>query len=212
MDGDWRNRDSQSLPYRIITYFTLGTPYEQEVENLVNSLKRFNLPWHVFEVPSRGSWIKNVQINEEVILEAMDIYPDRAIVSLDADAVVQRYPALFETLGDSNCDFAAHYHVWPKGNRKELFCSTMYFKNCDLTKEFLTDCLNRYKEVPTTRQQPNMMAVFDGIGVQRIQHWRKRLKFTNLPPQYCKIFDLMGEIKYPVIEQFQASRRFKKFV
>ena len=209
MDGSGRNRDSQSLPYRIVTYYTLGTPYEKEIENLIDSIKRFNLPYHIFEVPSRGSWIKNVQINEEIILEAMDIYPDRAIVSLDADAVIQRYPALFETL---DCDFAAHYHIWPKGNRKELFCSTMYFKNCSDTRIFLLDCLKRYRENPTTRQQPNMMAVFEGRYRTSVPSWRKRLKFTNLPPQYCKIFDLMGEIKYPVIEQFQASRRFKKLI
>ncbi len=209
MDGEGRDRGPVSLPYMIVSYFTKNTPYEKEIENLINSLERFSLPYSIFPVPSRGSWIKNVQINEEIILMAMGMFPDKAIVSLDADSVVQRFPALF---GSLDCDFAAHYHIWPRGNRKELFCSTMYFRNCDLTKEFLRDCLNRYKEVPTTRQQPNMMAVFDGIGVQRTQHWRKRLKFTNLPPQYCKIFDLMGDIKFPVIEQFQASRRFKNQV
>lgn len=209
MDGDGKERDPQSLPYMIVSYCTIGTPYEEEIKNLIDSLERFCLPFYIYEMTNRGSWIKNVQINEEIILDAMDRYPDKAIVSLDADSVVQRFPALF---GSLDCDFAAHYHIWPRGNRKELFCSTMYFRNCDLTKEFLRDCLNRYKEVPTTRQQPNMMAVFDGIGVQRTQHWRRRLEFTNLPPQYCKIFDLMGDIKFPVIEQFQASRRFKRLV
>ena len=206
MDGNGRNRKAEDLPYVIISYFTKGTPYEQEIENLHESLHRFNLPHLIMSAPSRGSWIKNVQINEELILKAMEDCPGKAIVSLDADAVIQRYPALFETL---DCDFAAHYHIWPKGNRKELFCSTMYFKNCSDTRIFLLDCLKRYRENPTTRQQPNMMAVFEGRYRTSVPSWRKRLKFTNLPPQYCKIFDLMGEIKYPVIEQFQASRRFK---
>lgn len=195
------------LPYVIISYYTRGTPYEKEVENLRESLERFDLSYEIYEVPSRGSWIKNVQINEEIILRAMDAFPGKAIVSLDADSVVQKYPALFETL---DCDFAAHYHIWSRGNRKELFCSTMYFRNCGLTREFLNDCIERYRQCPTTRQQPNMMSVFEGKWGNRV--WRKELKFTNLPPQYCKIFDLMGEIKYPVIEQFQASRRFKKLV
>ena len=211
MDGqDHRDRDPRSLPYMIISYFTMNTPYQEEVKNLIGSLKRFNLPYHIYYVRSRGSWIKNVQINEELILKAMSEFPDKAIVSLDADAVVQKYPALFETL---DCDFAAHYHIWPKGNRRELFCSTMYFKNCSDVRIFLLDCLKRYREFPSTRQQPNMMSVFEGRTHQgSVPSWRKRLKFTNLPPQYCKIFDLMGEIKYPVIEQFQASRRFKKLV
>ena len=206
----YRDRDPSSLPYVIVSYYTKDTPYEKEVENLHESLHRFNLPHIILSVPSRGSWIKNVQINEEIILDAMEVYPDKAIASLDADSVVQRYPALFETL---DCDFAAHYHVWPKGNRKELFCSTMYFKNCSDTRIFLLDCLKRYREFPSTRQQPNMMAVFEGRTHQgSVPSWRKRLRFVNLPPQYCKIFDLMGDIKFPVIEQFQASRRFKKLV
>lgn len=201
------DKDPRDLPYVIVSYFTIGTPYEQEVENLHESLHRFNLPHIILSVPSRGSWIKNVQINEEIILQAMEVYPDKAIVSLDADSVVQRYPALFETL---DCEFAAHYHIWPKGNRKELFCSAMYFQNCSHSRMFLLDCIKRYKEHPSTRQQPNMMAVLEGRWGNIT--WGKMLKFTNLPPQYCKIFDLMGEIKYPVIEQFQASRRFKKLV
>lgn len=210
MDGqDHRDRDPSSLPYVIVSYYTKNTPYEKEIENLHESIHRFNLPHVLLSVPSRGSWIKNVQINEEIILQAFEVYPDKAIVSLDADSVIQRYPALFETL---DCEFGAHYHIWPKGNRKELFCSTMYFKNCDITKLFLEDCLLRYKECPSTRQQPNMMSVFEGRWDNVMYQWRKVLKFTNLPPQYCKIFDLMGEIKYPVIEQFQASRRFKKLV
>lgn len=201
------DRDPWSLPYVVISYYTKYSPYEGEIQNLVQSLQRFNLPYHIYCEPSRGSWIKNVQINEELILRAMGQYPGKAIVSLDADAVVQRYPVLFETL---DCEFGAHYHIWTKGNRKELFCSTMYFKNCDSTKLFLQDCLLRYKQVPETRQQPNMMAVFEGRWGSTV--WRNLLKFTNLPPQYCKIFDLMSEIKFPVIEQFQASRRFKNKV
>jgi len=209
MNGNGRDRNPQSLPYVIVSYYTANTPYEQEIENLHDSLHGFQLPHMTYRVPNRGSWIKNVQINEEIILQAMSEFPGKAIVSLDADSVVQRYPALFETL---DCDFAAHYHTWPKGNRRELFCSTMYFKNCSNSRIFLLDCLKRYREFPTTRQQPNMRAVFEGAYRTSVPSWRKRLKFTNLPPQYCKIFDLMGDIKFPVIEQFQASRRFKKSV
>lgn len=207
MDGNGRDRQAKDLPYVIVSYYTRNTPYEQEIENLHESLHRFQLPHYIFRVANRGSWIKNVQINEELILKAMEDCPGKAIVSLDADAVIQRYPALFETL---DCDFAAHYHIWPKGNRKELFCSTMYFKNCSLTKLFLNTCLQRYRKYPSTRQQPNMQAVFEGRWSDIV--WRKALYFLNLPPQYCKIFDLMADIKYPVIEQFQASRRFKNQV
>lgn len=197
------------LNYVIISYYTLNTPYAIEIEGLRKSLEKFKLPYKIYPVSSRGSWIKNVQINEEIILQAFDEFPGKAIVSLDADAVVIKYPALFEGL---DCDFAAHYHMWPKQARTELFCSTMYFQNTEITRHFLEDCLRRYKECPSTRQQPNMQAVFNNQWSRRSTVYRKEMKFVNLPPQYCKIFDLMADIKFPVIEQYQASRRFKKLV
>jgi hypothetical protein len=199
----------RELPYVIISYYTLDTPYQTEIKNLRASLEKFRLPFHIYGVLSRGSWIRNVQINEEIILRAFDDFPGKAIVSLDADAVVIKYPALFECL---DCDFAAHYHTWAKQARTELLCSTMYFQNTEITRHFLEDCLRRYKDCPSTRQQPNMQAVFNNKWSRRSTVYRKEMRFINLPPQYCKIFDLMADIKFPVIEQYQASRRFKKLV
>lgn len=198
---------TSELPFIIISYYTVNTPYQVEIQNLRKSLEEHELPYKFYPVPSRGSWIKNVQINEEIILMAMDDFPGKAIVSLDADAVVRLFPSLFL---DLKCEFAARYHEWPKQARHELLCSTMYFRDTPNTRAFLKDCLARYKQVPHTRQQPNMQAVFNGQWGET--KWRKVLDFVNLPPQYCKIFDLMGDIKLPVIEQYQASRRFKKLI
>ena len=36
--------------------------------------------------------------------------------------------------------------------------------------------------------------------------------FTELPDTYCKIYDIMRDVKDPVIEHFQASGRFKRRV
>ncbi len=198
----------RELSYVIISYYTTNTPYQIEIQKLRESLERFRLPYKFYPVASRGSWIRNVQINEEIILQAFTDFPGKAIVSLDADAVVIKYPALFECI---DCDFAAHYHAWPKQSRTELLCSTLYFQDTPITRDFLNDCLRRYFEYPATRQQPNMEAVFNYQWKGK-HHYRKEMRFINLPPQYCKIFDLMADIKFPVIEQYQASRRFKKLV
>lgn len=185
----------------VSSYYTKGTGYENEIQNLISSLAKFKIHSHIEAIDSQGSWIKNVHYNHKVILDAMDLYPDRAIVSLDADAVVHKYPELFDHL---DCDFGAHMHFWgqrPIGRQFELQCSTMYFANNGKTRAFLRECQKRHKIHPQDSQQPNMQEV--------LRAWDKKIKFKNLPAQYCKIFDLMREVKDPVIEQFQASRRFK---
>lgn len=184
----------------VISYYTVGTGYEIEVENLRASLNKFQIEHYIEGIKSRGSWVKNVHYNNELILKAFDMYPGRAIVSLDADAVVERYPALFDTL---DCDFAAHLHKWNSG-REELFCSTMYWQGNNTTRSFLKETLVRHVQYPRETQQPGMFAT--------LKKWGKSIRFTSLPPQYARIFDLMSGVKFPVINQYQASRRFRKEV
>ena len=184
----------------IVSYYTVGTGYEKEIENLKRSLNLFELPHHIEGIKSQGSWIKNVHYNNELILKAFDMFPDKAIVSLDADAVIERYPALFDTL---DCDFAAHMHTWKSG-RIELLCSTMYWQGNATTRAFLAGVIERHRQYPGETQQPGMLAT--------LKAWENRIKFVTLPPQYARIFDLMESTKYPVINQYQASRRFRKEV
>lgn len=189
------------MDWIVISYYTVGTGYEIEIEKLRQSLIKFELPHHIEGIKSRGSWIKNVHYNNELILKAFDMFPDKAIVSLDADAIVERYPALFDTL---DCDFAAHLHVWNSG-RQELLCSTMYWQGNRTTRAFLKDVIARHRSYPQETQQPGMLGT--------LRSWEEgRIKFVSLPPQYARIFDLMESVKYPVINQYQASRRFRKAV
>ena len=184
----------------VVSYYTIGTGYEKEVEFLRESLIKFQITHHIEGIKTRGSWVKNVHYNNELILKAFDMYPGKAIVSLDADAQVERYPALFDTI---DCDFGAHLHTWKNG-REELLCSTMYWQGNDRTKAFLRDALKRHVSYPQETQQPGMFAT--------LKKWGKKIRFQSLPPQYARIFDLMEGVKFPVINQYQASRRFRKEV
>lgn len=188
------------MKWIVISYYTVGTGYEVEIENLRQSLIRFELAHHIEGIKSRGSWLENVHYNNELILKAFDMFPDHAIVSLDADAVVERYPALFDTI---DCDFAAHMHTWKSG-RVELLCSTMYWQGNKTTRAFLKEAIERHKQYPRETQQPGILAT--------LKSWKDWMKFVSLPPQYARIFDLMASVKYPVINQYQASRRFRKEV
>lgn len=182
----------------IISYATRNTGYEGEIKRLEESLIKFELPFEIEFIDTLGSWVKNVHYNHELILKMMEKYPDKDIVSLDADAVVNKYPALFDTI---HCDFAAHFHEWKHG--RELFCSTMYIANTNKMRAFFTACIQRHEKFPNERQQPCVQAT--------LAEWENEVMFMNLPPQYANIFDLVN-VKFPVITQYQASRRFKKEV
>ena len=188
------------MEWIVISYYTVGTGYETEIKNLERSLIKFKLPYHFEGIQSRGSWIENVHYNNELILKAFHMFPDKAIVSLDADAVIERYPALFDTL---DCDFAAHMHTW-KSERTELLCSTMYWQGNETTRKFLEEVIDRHRRYKFETQQPGML--------KTLRTWGNRIKYVSLPPQYARIFDLMESVKYPVINQYQASRRFRKAV
>jgi hypothetical protein len=47
------------------------------------------------------------------------------------------------------------------------------------------------------------------IMLEKGEYEKKGLKVVNLPAEYCTIFDLMVDVPDPIIEQFQASRKFK---
>jgi hypothetical protein len=101
---------------------------------------------------------------------------------------VHSYPALFDEI---DADVAAHHK-----DRKELLGSTLYFKNCDATKELV----DRW-HVETRKLLPHHFA--DQIALQQLV---KEYRFYELPPSYCQIFDHMAHNGVPVIEQLQASR------
>lgn len=190
----------------IASYYTINTGYEKEVEKLKESLRKLNLPYYIQPIKSQGSWVKNVHYHDQFILETMDLYPDKAIVSLDADVLVYKYPIYFDVLEESDNDLSIHLHYWktrPVDQQWELQCGVMFFQNNWKARQFINACIARHKKNPQDRQQKNYKAVWE--------YWTKNrlIKWINLPPQYCKIFDLMRGVQDPIIEQFQASRRFR---
>jgi hypothetical protein len=78
----------------------------------------------------------------------------------------------------------------------------MFFGNTDAAKGFLDECVAVDERWPNRRGAYNVAEAFEA--------WRGRLRFVELPAQYCKIFDLMAGVQDPVFEHFQASRAFRR--
>jgi hypothetical protein len=187
----------------VTSHYTLNTGYEKEVENLRRSIQLWNLDSRIHSMPSLGTWRANSNYCSRLIAAALEEFPGRDILRVDADAVFCREPVLFVD-PTFDADIAAHVHEW-RGGRKEMLGGTMYFRN---TKE-VRDLVGKWAKICTRGnrcKERNGDLLYEMV---RSRTFGDGIRFVSLPPEYCKIFDLMGEVREPVIEHFQASRRFK---
>ena len=180
----------------IISYYTKGTEYEIQVEQLKTTLKRFNLENDVVGIPDKGSWHKNVYYKPHFIQRMMRKYPDRSIVYVDADAKIRMNPVLFN---DFKYDFACYFHA----QRKELLSGTLYFGNTKKAHDLVNEWIKEDKLHPNTNMpQKNLRTVFD--------REKSKIKWKALPVEYCMIFDSRSRYQAsPIIEHFQLSRQYK---
>ncbi|MCK4793140.1 MAG: hypothetical protein KAV87_55935, partial [Desulfobacteraceae bacterium] len=94
------------------SYYTKNTGYGKQIEELKDTLRRFNLESDIKGIKDLGDWYKNTYVKSLFVVQTMKRHPDRSIVFVDADAKIRRSPVLFN---DYDCDFAFHNY-----NKKEL--------------------------------------------------------------------------------------------
>lgn len=186
----------------VISYFTSKTPYQEEAKKLEGSLKKFNIPHRIMEMPNLRDWQKNTHQKAVFIRKCMDIfYNTEFLVWVDADAIFHKYPVLFDQL---DCELAVHFRNWKHG-RDELLSGTMFIKNCSAMKDIVNEWIQVNRKNKGTWEQRNLQRV-----IKRVDHL---MKIVKLPVEYCCIFDDEKREKIdPVIEHFQASRRFRRMI
>ena len=162
----------------IISGYTLNTDYEEEVKDLVASLKKYNLPHKIYPYESRGNWTKNTMVKAELIQLAMKQFPDKVIVWLDADAIVLGEPKFFFSLAQQKFDLCCHYL---KSNRRklprELLSGTIAFAPTKTAKN-LVDQWVMQKTV--NWDQKILQELVDGP-------FQRDLTILELPAEYIKI-------------------------
>jgi hypothetical protein len=182
--------------FRIVAFYTENTPYEDEVVHLEESLKRHGLKYIIYKRSTRGSWVANCAQKPEIILNALTC-SSSDVVYLDADAVVDSYPTIFDTI---DCDIGVHFL-----RGKELLSGTLYFKNCPKIMKLVYDWQEAQKKSPDVWDQKILQQVLDDHPEIRISH---------LPESYIKIkgYKRTKDTATPVIRHNQASRRFKGII
>lgn len=180
------------MKFKIISGYTIDTPYELEIKNLISSIKKYNInDYEIIKFNSFGSWTKNCQYKANIIysqLKKINI----PIVWLDADAILYDYPDLFDNI-DEDIAFCDYYGGVASG--------TLYMRptisNINLCEEWIS--LN--SKNTNVFDQKNLT-----ILIQKYN-----LKYFRLPVSYCKI-DFAHCNEKIIIGQNQASRRFKKLI
>ena len=192
--------------FKVVAYYTLNTPYEEEVENLRSSLKYFNIDHHIKGIQNLGNWYRNTQYKANFIQEMLDKFKGQDLLYTDADSIIRQSLVLFK---DIECDIAVRYLKWKYnklGPDGQLASGTIYFSNNDKVKEVVRRWIGKHK---------GESKLYDQVTLQQvISDCKKELGLVvyKLPIEYCEIHKGPFATGKPVIEHFQSSRRFKRIV
>jgi len=182
------------MSYLIVSYYTHNTIYEGKAQKFVQSLQKFNIPYHVEGIESLGNWQKNTGYKPTFVKNMLLKFPETNIVWVDCDAEFFAYPILFDNL---SCDVAAYVYDGKEYNKAdwipELLSGTVYFRNSPKVFAIVEQWEKLCKEQPKIWDQKHLEAVL-------------KKDFELLPGEYCKIMDKMKYIKSPIIVHYQASR------
>jgi len=195
----------------VSAFVTEGTAYELILATqLLPSLDKLGLKYHIEVVENLGSWLKNVAQKPLTILHTMEKYPSYNIVVLDADSEVLQFPKLFNEISDEY-DIALHtlnWNEWYKNgsNVMETLSGTIWIKNNEKMREFVKEWYLLAENSHTWEQRV----------LASLLEERKDIKIYPLPISYCAIAT-MPDGKEPLFKidniyilHHQASRQNRR--
>jgi len=153
------------MKYIVISYYTKNTPYETEVERLIESLKRFNIEYDIIGIDNLGDWQKNTMYKATFILSMIRKYAPRPIVWLDVDAILKDKPIFLDMI---DADAAFYYRT--DGGRVpripedcELISAAMYFEPNEYTEMLLKMWIEENKKNERDLEQHKLMSSMDHL-------------------------------------------------
>jgi hypothetical protein len=203
--GDNSNLDNMM----VVGYYTVDTPYEEEAQNLLASLNKLGINHDISGVKTLGNWQANTRFKAGFMLDMLIKHPNHRLLYVDCDAVVHTMPDLFKNY---NCDIAVRWQDF-RWRKNECLSGTIYMENNSRTKhlcELWRDINVNEGNASSRMEQWNLDEV-----ITQMKAGDTEFTVKNLPAEYTFIFDSMKAMyptAIPVIEHFQASRRFKSNV
>ncbi len=193
----------------VVGYYTVNTPYEEEAKKLLRSLNKLGLNHDISGVNTLGNWQANTRFKASFMLDMLIKWPNHRLLYVDVDAVMHSRPDLFKNY---YCDIAVRWQDF-RWRKNECLSGTIYMENNLRTKricELWRDINIAEGNLSNRMEQWNLDTV-----INQLKNEDPQFTYKNLPPEYTMIFDSMRGMYpniVPVIEHFQASRRFKKDV
>jgi len=181
-------------PYPIfVNFYTGDNGYGDYSDKLIASLNKFKLPYYIVEINSKGhKWTRICQQKPHVLLKVMNKYPKKNVVWVDADAIIEQEPILFNTIDKS---LGVHY----VGG--EFASGTLFFKNNKISRNIIDDWIKENEKNSNS---------WDQITLGKIVNTKYKEHEYILPKEYCSIFDKRGYKNIDrVISHWQASRKLK---
>lgn len=183
---------------KIISFYT--PDYKQDIDNLICSLKKFNIPYDIEELPKvkplkvNDTWVVNCAEKAKFINHKIRQVKD-TVIWLDADSIVIKYPKYFDVIEE---DIAVYYEY-----QLRLKSGTILFKYNDTVLEVLDRWQKQCELAPTTFDQIHLQHIIKGF-YQELH----KLSVFFLPDSYCWMKDVT-KVGEPTILHTQASRRFR---
>lgn len=183
---------------KVIGYYTINTPYEEEYQEIKKCLDSYSINYHFYGIDNKGKWELNCGMKSTVLRRALDEHGDN-ILYLDVDARIMRQPP-FEEIEKDTPGFC----VWnPKWHPNELNSATMYFPNNDLSRRVLDCWIEEQKKQPMMWDQQVLEKIY-----KRFDHFLLHYDWFNILGKTGPDSRLL-ETENPIILQTQCSRRNK---
>lgn len=191
----------------VISFYTLGTPYEEEVKNLVDSCLKFEIETDIVGIENLGSWEKNCAMKPPFILQKLQEH-NRPVFWVDADAVFRHEPDFTEFNG---YDISVRLNEFlPLDHPSRIVSNAVYVDTTGLP------VIEKWRRLTEQgMNEPGRILEFWDQMALRDALQQSSIRFYPMPLKYSKIFDfddLFISESEVVIEHFQASRRLKHVV
>lgn len=178
---------------------------------MIDSCKSYELPIEIEGVDSFGSWELNCAFKPFFILKKLSEL-NRPLLWIDADGAfvnMPRWIAAFEG------DFSVRIHEdLPLNHPSKVISSTIFVRPSEqgirLVRLWAKECEKQLLDPNRKEEFWDQVALREAI-FSKSHH----ATIHALPHAFAKIFDHpkdMHEVANPIIEHYQASRRFKNLV
>lgn len=195
--------------WAIVSFYTSGTGYENEIKKLIESMREFNLSYYIVAYPPLGTWRRNLNYKSLLIRESLNAFPSLDVVFIDADAIIRKNPVLFDELSESDAFDIAIFRLAKRGiEPNELVASTIWIKNNEVARKIVDRWHSIATRTPLIRHQKCL-----DIAIKELIGESVPIRVYNLPFEYACIYDHpTRDGREATIEQFQASRRLRREV